>query len=353
VLFNKIFIVMLGSILLAGAASAARRPRNPRKFKKTPVAAAPLSTSAVVAVPARRKIPRLAPGRWDPAVKDALEDFIADRSSATAGYDPERPPVAVLPWGDAAVIGDAGFVVFRKLVERADFKFDDEFWGLVPLVYGRQRIRAAYEIFSGLPVSVWESQPEYHQYRKAFLAAYSDMCSKAGRGECRAWLSSLLKGFTEEELLRYAQGALREKPLREIPEIKDLVGLLLRSGFDVWVIDSDNQKILETAAKQYGVDPSRSVGLRLAVAKGGKLAPGIVGPILLRSGKVEAAVSAFGRPPQFVIAAAPGDAELLRYGAGLGLVLDGGDAGLRRSAEENGWLIHHSFAAGSASAGLP
>lgn len=344
---KKISAATLGVALLASAVDAARRPRNPRKFKKAPDAAvvSRSTAAAVVAAIPPRKIPRLTAGRWDPAVKDAVENFIAERSSAAAGYDPQQPPVAVLSWNAAAVDGDAGVVVFRRLVERADFKFDDEFWGLIPIVYGRQRIRAAYEIFSGLPVSIWENQPEYQQYRKAFLAAYGDMCAKVGRGECRAWLSSLLKGFTREELLRYAQDALREEPLRHIPEIRDLAGLLLRSGFDVWVIDPDSQEILEVAAKEYGIDASRVVGLRLSPAKGGKLSPIVSGPVPIRSGKVEAAVSAFGRPSQFVVGAAPEDAEMLRYGAGLRLVLDRGEEALIKSAKENGWLIQRSFAA--------
>lgn len=337
-------------LLLLTAAQAARKPRNPRRFKKPrPVSSAvALSTAAAQAV-AARQIPRLAPGRWDPAVKDALENFIAERSSASAGYDLQRPPVAVIGWDQVAVEEDAGTVVFRRLVERVDFKFDDEFWELIPLVYGRQRLRAAYGIFSILPVSIWESQPEYHQYRKGFLSAYEDMCVKSGRAECRAWLSRLLKGFSEKELMRYAREAFGEKPLREVPEIKDLVGLLLRSGFDVWIIDCDNQTVLEAASQGYGVDVSRVIGVRLALDRG-KFTT-LQGLVPIRSGKVAAAATGIGRPPQIVVGAFLEDQELLRHGAGLKLVLDAGQSGLKDLARENGWLIQGAWAAGSP--GLP
>lgn len=356
---------LFGALLLVSSAQA-KRPLNPRKFKNKARLAAELAASTATAhVVVPRKIPRLPAGRWDPAVKNELEEFIADHSSAAAAYDSLRPPVAVLPWNDALVIGDAGSAVFQKLVEGGDFKFNEEFWGLVPLEYGRQRLRAAYEIFTTQPVSVWASQGEYQQYRKDFFAAYRDMCVKVGRGECRAWLSRLFAGFTEEELARYVQGALREELLREpeeelvyafaedkvplhlkrgmapVPEMRALVELLLRCGFDVWVIDTDTQRVLEVAAKAFGIDPSRVEGTRLGMAME-KLTSEIVSPIPIRAGKVDVAASMIGRPPMFVVGTKAEDEQLLRYSTGLRLVL-GGDASLRRAADDGGWLVQPAF----------
>lgn len=346
----RAFLALALLLLAAEIAQAARKPRNPRRFKKVrPASFAVVSSTASAQAVAARKVPRLAPGRWEPAVKEALENFIAERSSASVAYDPQNPPIAVLPWNGVATDGDAGETVFQRMVERVDFKFDDEFWGLIPLVYGRQRLRAAYGIFSALPVSVWESQPEYHQYREGFLSAYKDMCAKSGRAECRAWLSGLLKGFSEKELLRYAREAFAEKPSREVPEIKDLAGLLLRSGFDVWVIDCDNQTVLEAASQDYGIDPSRVIGVRLALDRG--KFTGVQGLVPIRSGKVAAAATRIGRSPQFVVGASLEDKDILLHGAGLKLVLDADGSGLKSVARENGWLIQGAWAAGPP--GLP
>lgn len=360
---KKIIPASFLALLLCAASAQAKRPLNPKRFKQKGTAAGKTAAPAR-AVPAR-VIPRLPPGRWDPAIKSAIEEFVADHSSAAASYDAARPPVALLPWNDALVAGDAGSIVFQKLVERAEFKFDDEFWSLVPLEYGRQRLRSDYEAFTLHPVSVWGEQPEYRQYRKGFLAVYRDMCVKVGRAECRAWLTRLFAGFTEDEVAHYAQGALREETLREqaeeavyaaaedtmpvrvrrgmapVPELRALVALLLGAGFDIWVIDTDSHGVLEAAVRGWGIDSSRVEGVRLGLAKE-KLTSEIVSPIPIRAGKVEVAASLIGRPPKLVIGVKAEDEDILRYSDGLRLVL-GEDASLRGVAAERGWHVQGAF----------
>jgi hypothetical protein len=345
-------------LLLAapGAAADYRAPKNPhyKQRKKAP--------TVVHITP----IERLALGRWKPEVKLAVEVFAADNGKTSSSYDPEHPPVAVLPWEDAAVVGDLGELVFQRLVERAEFKFDDAWWGIVPLAYGRQRIRAAHEQFFGLSRTIWDAQPTYHQYWKGMLESYQQTCRKVDRKDCRIYLARLLKGFERDELIDYAKAVAsdeRQRPvaiervpeaegddkpanirrgLRELPEMKDLARLLLAAGFDVWIVDLESQQILDAQAPAYGIDRSRIVGIPQALFRS-RITSKIEEPVPTRGGKIDAMVSRLGRPPVFAVGAGYDDKDILDYTAGLRLVLDRGDKRMAEVARKRGWLVQPAF----------
>lgn len=383
---TKIIIVaalMLFLSVLAAPPLQARKPRNPHwrgKGKTAPVPAAAEAapeaaastapatgeaapSAAAAAAPPTRA---LALGRWRPEVRKALEDFMAARGKGSALYDPQSPPTAVLAFNDAMVVNDVGEVVFQRMVEHADFRFSDEFWRDVPLVYGRQRLRAAHDIFAELPVSVWPQQPAYHQYHKGFLKAYRDMCDNLGRLECRTWLVKLLRGYREEELGFYTMTAIGEEHMRpvseeavrdspedaapvlirrglaRIPEMQDLCAALREAGFDVWFMDADAQQELEAVARDYEVDASRVCGVRGKVTAD-KLSGGIMAPVPIRGGKTDVLMSKLGRAADLVVGAGLDDKELMEHGSGLRLLLDRGDAGMRKLAAEKNWLVQPAF----------
>lgn len=370
---KRVFLAVLLLAALVVEAHAARRPRpkNPRRAKQRPAQSPARSTATVeevlVSTVPAMVVRTMPAGRWDPKVRAEIQDIVTRRGRRSADYDAEKPPVALLPMADALAVGDAGELVFRSLVEHADFKFSDEFWRLVPVAYGRQKLMAAHGLFADLPTSTWERQPAYKQYRKGFHAAYANMCARAGRAECRAFLARLARGFTEDELATYTQGALREEsiaaapfedltdapddkaPLRirrgwsYVPEMRELLRLLRAEGWDVWVVDTDLQKVLEAALRPLAVDPSRVEGYRLAV-KDEKLTGELVGSAPIRGGKVEVVATLIGRAPQLVIGTRAEDEPVLSFGSGLRVLLDAGDAELRGRARERGWLVQPSFA---------
>lgn len=368
---KKFFISLAVLLLCAAEADSARRPKNPRRRKKiTPPAVSLASAPAVVDVssaPAVPEIPelevkRLPEGRWKPEVKEALEKEIARLGRRSPGFSEEMRPAAVLPANDALVYNDAGEIVFRALVDRADFRFGDEFWRLVPIAFGRQALRAAYEQFIDLPVSVWPQQPTYRQYRKGFLGAYQTMCSRTGRLECRGFLARLTRGYTLDEISTYAQAILREESIETrrpdiiaggtedetfvsvrrgyayVQEMKELVKLLQEEGWDVWVVDTELQQILEVVVKPLGVPAGRVIGIQL-VTKDERLTGQVGGAAPIRTGKLELVLGVLGRAPELALAAKPEDEALLAYGEGLRLVLDKGNERLRKVGAEKGWLF--------------
>jgi hypothetical protein len=354
----------------------AKKPRNPHWGKKQPSYSQAASTATAVStatVAAGPKIPRLPAGRWKPEIKEAVELFIAAHGKDAKDYDPKNPPVAALAFNDVAVINDVGLAVFQRMVDRAEFKFSDAFWQEVPLAYGRQRLRAAYGLFLDQPFSTWMRQPSYQQYRKGFFRAYRDMCAKLGQVDCRTWLVKLLIGYSEEEIVAYTRAALGAEYLRPlgtelvadavddrqpvavrhglvwVPEVRALIELLRGSGFDVWIIDANEQHEFEVAAAQADFEVTRVQGIRSKIVSE-KLSSAILQPVPVRGGKANVVAAQIGRPPLLVMGSRPDDQELLEYAApgALHLLLDHDDPGLLRLAEEKGWLVQAAFPAPSA-----
>ncbi|MBI4377078.1 MAG: hypothetical protein HY549_11590 [Elusimicrobia bacterium] len=368
-------IILAGAVLIAvslTANGAKRKARNPRWMKgKAPAAAAPAKAAKKRAGASKPATPASPPrtgveGRWSPEIKTALDDLITRHGKASGNYDARHPPVVVMPWNRVCIVNDVGEAVFFRLVRRAEFKFDDEFWRLIPLVYGRQKTRAAYEQFAHLPRSIWMKQPHYHQYVKFSIKGYRDHCAKGGRKECRVYMAQLLRGFEEPEAMGYSREVIKDQMaralgtdlvaeseedeypfwepagIRHVPELRDLTKRLLDAGFDVWVVDADAQPVLEEAVKDFGVDRSRAIGIRQSQERG-RISGKALKPIPIRGGKVEAVVSSTGRTPLLVIGGSADDFELMSHGSGLRLWIDLGDPELKSLALKSGWLVQPGF----------
>lgn len=350
------------AVLAAGPAAAAKRPKNFRLMpKKVAVIEEPAESTAAV-----HETPRVMAGRWTPEVRAALDKFLLERGKSAPGYSAAKPPVAVLPWSDALVAGDPAELVFLRLTTRVDFKFEDGWWEIVPVSQGRQPARAAYEHFIPLSSATWHSQPDYHHYRKTILGSYLGLCREVGRRECRQYLMRLWAGWRENDAIEYARQCLSEEKsrpagvdvisaeegdksplrvrrgLRLIPEMRDLAHRLRAAGMDVWIIDDVPQPVLSASAADYGIDPSRIVGVR-AGPEGTHYSAAVLKPVPTRGGKAEIVKASVGRPADFVLGRDAADADLLSYGDGLRVILSG-DKELEAKAKEKGWLIQPSLA---------
>ncbi len=359
-LFGNTILFLL--LVLAAVPAEAKRPKNFRLMWKKPVAAqAPEESTSTVQGP-----PLVMAGRWTPEVRSALNKFLAERGKGAPGYDATKPPVAVLPWSDALVVGDPAELVFLRLTTRVDFHFDDDWWNIIPVAHGRQPARAAYNHFISLSSAVWQSQPDYHHYRKEILGSYLGLCREVGRRECRQYLMRLWAGWKEGDAVEYAREVLideKSRPsgvevvlsdegdkaplrirrgLRLIPEMRDLAQKLRAAGMDVWIVDDVPQPSLSAAAADYGIDPSRVVGIR-AGPDGARYSASVLRPVPTRSGKAEIMKASVGRPPDFALGRDAADADLLSYGDGLRVILSG-DKELEAKAKEKGWLLQPSLA---------
>lgn len=352
-------ILFILALLALAAPAEARKPKNFRRMPKRAV----VEEVAVSTVPVA---PRLMGGRWSPGVRAAVDKFLAENWKGAPGYDPARPPVAVLPWSDALVVGDPAELVFLRMTTDVDFRFDDAWWEIIPIGRGRQPSRAAYNQFIPLSSSTWISQPNYHIYRKAVLGSYIGLCREVGRRECRQYLMRLWAGWREDGAVDYARRALAEEKsrpgglelirseeldasplrvrrgLRLIPEMRDLALKLREAGVDVWVVDDVPQPVLIASAADYGIDPSRVAGIQ-AAPDGARYSAAVLKPVPTRGGKAEIIKANLGRAPDFALGRDAADLELMTYGGGVRVILSG-DKALEAKAREKGWLIQPSLA---------
>lgn len=285
----------------------------------------------------------LPPGRWRPEVAEALDRLLASQGAGTPGYSTDDPPVVAFSLEDVVVTGSIGEALFYRLVSRADFKFTDEFWALIPGRYSA-RARAAYESFRGQPRETWESDPYYRIYRKALFRSQHVVAREWGGKRCAAWRVRLMGGFPESELRAYVRALIDEEfrrpvgfetveeitgdpdpvkvrvGLRRIQEMEDLFLAFRERGFDVWVMSDAYQWAAEEIAKEYGVHASRVVGVRTKVTDDGMLTSDILTPVPKEAGRAEAATMLVGRTPELVIGNRD-DAPLLDYGRGLRILV--------------------------------
>lgn len=361
--------VFAAALLLALPASAktGRRPLNWRMRKKPAVAASTATASGADPdeVAASSGPATLMGGRWSAETRGAIEKLIAEKGRTSKGYDPKAPPVAVLPWSDASVGGDPAELLFLRLVSDAKFKFEDSWWELIPVAYGRQPAHAAYDSFISLSSAVWTTQPGYHAWRKGMLSSYLQLCRGVGRKECRSYLARLWAGWREDEAEEFSKAVLADEKknsgtvepipgepgdksplrarrgLRLVPEMRDLAAKLRAAGFDVWVIDDVPQPVLASSAADYGVDPSRIYGVQNST-DGARMGAAVMKPVPTRGGKTEIVQASLGRPADLVIGRDTADFDLLSYGDGVRVVFDL-DPELVKKARERGWLIQKAF----------
>lgn len=234
-------------------------------------------------------------GRWTPEVRQALLDIVAVESSR------EPRPLAVLDWDGTCIAGDVGESALLWL-DRGD---------------GGDRI-----------------------------GTYERMIASHGKVVAYAWCAQALAGRTQVELRDLARRVVTEGlaagTLAEREEIRDLVWVLQRYGWEVWVVSASQETLVEYAAQRYGIPAERVIGMALVEGPDRRLLPEIAGPITFRAGKVEAIDARIGRRPTLALGDAETDTEMLNA-ARHRLLFDRGDAALRAAAAHNGWMLQPPF----------
>ncbi|MDE2291750.1 MAG: hypothetical protein KGL53_06675, partial [Elusimicrobia bacterium] len=295
-----------------------------------------------------------------------LERLLHGLGAGTTGYTPLDPPTAVLVLDDAAMSGSPGDALFARLTAAAAYSYDADFWALLPRQYGAATARAGWQLFRGEPPSVWPRDPHYLMYRKAMHSTFESLCKDDGRRACVSWRAQLLTGLADQSLQRLARTAVdealrlpyRDEPvgdsdedpvpararpaLRVVPEMRDLALKLRAKGFDVWLFSSSSQYAALEAARLYGVDPSRVVGVRQKVADG-VVTASLLQPIPLGEGLAEAVTFYLGRPPDLAVGSAD-DRALLDYDDGTGVrVLLAAPDQVPPDAARRGWKVQPPF----------
>ncbi len=365
-----LMLAILALTFIGGEYAFAARPRNPRRKKQIEQKKRRRNKrrKAKAKKIAADKAKHLKSVQWKEEVWRTIERLVEVRGNRSRGFNPRKPPIAVIALNDTLIVNDLGLAVFGNLVDEAKFKFSDDFWDLLPIGFGRQRARSGYERFRGEPVTVWLKQPTYRQYRHQLHKTYRDICRRRSRKECRAFIASLWIDFREDEVRDYARRAIHEelrspldvellqlspldddplivrKGLRFVPQMKKLVSLLLKFGFDVRIISADSRLVMEEIAVEYGLDPSQTIGVEVLASSTTHIVTGqVASPVPVGSGRAAAMFRRVPREPALIVGAHYVDLEMLKYGRGIKLLIDHGDSAMLEFAAEKRWLVQPAF----------
>ncbi len=238
--------------------------------------------------------------RWDPAVLARLGAFVETCARELGGGAP-RPgtPVAVFDWDHTLFHGDIGDAVFMHLVERRLLARPVSWEATSPHL-----TRAAREALARATTdAAW--QPDTPELARELVSIYLWHHTVEGRPAFEgydpewthpsyAWCASLLAGRTAggvADLTREVLARLRSRPPGARGSLAGLsgwddwgrfagpvIGLadrLRAAGLPVWIVSASPQTVVETCAREAGLEPACVIGVRNRTDPGGVLLPGL------------------------------------------------------------------------------
>jgi len=355
---RRLFLAMLLAVVLLPACPQDEQQQAATAAADTAPATGPAPSRPVT--PAAAGTDELA-GNWDAQVRGRLLEMVARVKTA-----PGQPvPLAVFDFDNTCIRGDLGRAFYDHMIKTAGFHFDDQVWQAFPEGQ-RQAIRQAWQALQKLPADKRAGSPQLALARKLMHTAYWSLCRDPDANKCYPWQVRFYAGYTPVQLQRLASqvfAAELQRPLasemirtgpddrgpaitasgiRVVPEIKALIGLLEKKGFEVWIVTAGPQWVVAGAASSLGVSPEKVIGMRTRLQEG-KLTTEIEPPPTFRAGKVEAIKKFIGRKPLLAVGDSWTDAEMLDY-AKHALLIDRGYADLKKKAQQAGWWIQPAFA---------
>jgi len=259
-----------------------------------------LATLALLAFACRAPAPRAAralspnvPG-WLAENRARLDALLAARGRGSDGYDPAHPPVATFDWDNTVMRNDIGDATMEwMLLHDAILQPPGRDWRTTSGALTDAALAALHAACDGaaepgapLPTSRAPACAD------EIFAIYIDGKTKAGAAawtraitsttnEAPAWLARLLAGHTPDEVRAIARaayaadstapiGATRTIGTRQgvsawvriYEPMRDLIGALQGSGFDVWIVSASPQHVTEIVAAEVGIAADHVIGVR-------------------------------------------------------------------------------------------
>ena len=231
----------------------------------------------------------LAPGGWEPSVRERLDALIERNRGNPDAY-------AVFDFDYTTAIGDLSHVCMWQLLETFDFKFDD-FRALmskgIDPKYSKEvgalaDLYAKLKPFAGRHVV---DRPEWREFVRRFWSLYRRILDDIGDYRAYLWRSRIFTGYTSDELGRLAKEAVpralaggglkrdanaptEKRGLVITPEIKNLFSELRKAGIAVYIVSgSYRDALLVATGAAHGLDvPQDNVfGAELKKDADGKL----------------------------------------------------------------------------------
>jgi len=303
-------------------------------------------------------------GAWEPDVRANLLKMIKTYGKESEQYDAQSPPVVVFDFDHTCIRGDIGRAFYDWMILNRKIQFNDAVWEALP-GDKRESLKAAWKAVTALPESKQSESSELQKFRKLMHQAYWSLCYQTAPEKCYPWQVRFYAGYTPGELKELAYQVMQqemERPLgseqiranpddqtpaitstgiRIFNEIRELMMVLRRKGFKVWVVSAGPQWVVQGATKYFAVNPGQVIGMRTKLVDG-KLTSEIESPPTFKQGKVDAIKKFIGVKPVLALGDSWTDAEMLEY-AEHAVLIDRGYADLKKKATESGWWIQPVF----------
>jgi phosphoserine phosphatase len=176
-------------------------------------------------------------------------------------------------------------------------------------------------------------------------ATYDRLCRDEGHEVGYTWAATLLTGLDDVQARRVAvqviDDAVASGAIVWRPEVRDLIAMMQRAGWAVWIVSASAAPLVEAAAQHYGVAPSRVLGVRMQQVSG-RFAAALAEPLTWRHGKVMAIERHIQAVPDFVAGDTDTDIEMLTLGR-RSLLFDRGNAEALAAARRLGWWVQPVF----------
>ena len=239
---------------------------------------------------------------WYGKNRDRLDAMIDEHGVNGKSYDPMHKPVAVFDWDNTVIKNDVGdATVFWMLQNNAILQPPLKNWGYTS-PYLSSAAGSALTLACGSLAEVGKPLPTHENapcadeilsiYTKgtttAGLSAFSTQYDHRRLEPAYAWAAQLLGGHTKDEAraiadkaidanLKAPQGAEQTIGttmgltawVRVYDQMNDLISVLQKNGFDVWVVSASPQLVVERFAARINITADHVVGIRsLADDKG-------------------------------------------------------------------------------------
>ncbi|MFS8066174.1 MAG: haloacid dehalogenase-like hydrolase [Byssovorax sp.] len=245
---------------------------------------------------------------WYGTNREALDTMIDERGVNGAGYDPAHKPVAAFDWDNTTIKNDIGdLTTFWLLAHDKILQPPAKTWTLTSPFLTSDAAAALTAACGGL-AAPGEPLPTSTNTACAdeILSVYSSGATTGAKtafaawnyrtmDPTYAWAAQLTAGYTPKEVAAFAQQALDAAlaaPLdatqtvgtktvnayaRIYDQTSNLIDVLQKNGFDVWVVSASPQYVVEPFAARVNVASDHVIGIRALLDAGGKLTYNIEG----------------------------------------------------------------------------
>ncbi len=240
---------------------------------------------------------------WYGDNRERLDAMIDAHGSASPGYDPASPPVAVFDWDNTVIKNDIGdATMFWVLRNDKVLQPPGKSWAMT----SPYLTPAAISTLSGACDALADAEQPLPTSTDAACAdaivgVYYDQTAAGGAPAfaghnfrtmepAYAWLAQLLAGYTPAEVNAFATAAIDENLaadegatqtvgtrsgltawIRIYDQIRDLIGVAQQNGLGVWVVSASPQHVVEPFAAMVGVAADHVIGIRTITTGDGKL----------------------------------------------------------------------------------